>query len=180
MTFIVRHLEAPTWPSGQSYEAIRNDIAETLNGAAPYGAEVRYWVRDVADSLALVCEGYDNDEAWLVPWSRNTDGVIELPARTPGRAQSRHGSRRRASTRAKTCVLPNLGRWRPTTITTEELAPLAEALGVEGDVTVEALKTAAETRANELADAKSKADEAEPARTRPTSRTSGSRSSRPT
>lgn len=69
---------AVVWDPEQSFEGIRNDISEALNGTG-YIGPMRYWVRDVSmDGTALVCEGYDSNDALIAAWTRGADGTITV------------------------------------------------------------------------------------------------------
>lgn len=69
------------WDPGSSFEAIRAAISLVLNPGP--GIESRYWVRDVSDGKALVCEGYgDEGTAWVVTYTVDADGNVTLPPST--------------------------------------------------------------------------------------------------
>lgn len=160
---VVQHAAAgaTVWEPSGSLEDLRSSVNDALN---PLGYDIpgvqQLWVRDIASTgdAALVSEGWGDDaDAYVVAFTVAADGTVTVAARdtwqpaeqtwvAPARKNERHAESRSMS---------------EATITTEELAPLAEKLGVDGDVTIESLTEAAETRANELAELKTKADEAE-------------------
>lgn len=144
------------WDPTEGYMALRERVWRTLN--AGLGPQEELWVRDITDGKALVEDGWGEDAvAYVVPWSL-TDGEVVVAARenwieaeqewvqtaSELAAKVEPGKKTRA---AETRAMPEL------TLTEDAAAELAKSLGLDGDVTVEALTEAAQARANELAEA---------------------------
>lgn len=70
------------WNPDDGLEAIRSAVRDALNPSPPgvdMPGQIRFWVRDVSTSAALVTQGYDDDsEAWVVGFTRNADGSVTL------------------------------------------------------------------------------------------------------
>lgn len=62
------------WDPDEGLEAWRRAVDAALN---PGPGDARYWVRDVTDGKALV-EEYRGQEAWVVPFTRDADGSVEV------------------------------------------------------------------------------------------------------
>jgi hypothetical protein len=154
------------WAPDSSFQSMRDDVNEALNGPPTGGMnEPRFWVRDVnvAGDRALVQDYYsDGCDGWVIPFTRAVDGTVTVapssdwqPVEEGWVAAAKEYERK--FSRAAEPRLMEL------TLTDEQAAALREKLAIDGDaeLTPEALTAAAETRANELADAKAKADAAE-------------------
>lgn len=70
---------AVVWAPEEGYEHIRELLREALNANVPEGEMARYWVMDVAEGKALVCECGKEEKNWVVPFSRREDGVEVAP-----------------------------------------------------------------------------------------------------
>jgi hypothetical protein len=143
------------WEPSESAEAVRSDLREALNGPPPYGPSgAEFWVRDVAISgdAALVANGYgDDQEAWVVPFSRGEDGTVTVAPRSEWIkaeqtwiatakqfADAASGNfERPADTRSKMADL---------NLNDEAQRELASALGVEGEISAETLLAAAKAK----------------------------------
>lgn len=66
------------WKPDESYEAIRSRVSAALNPGP--GMMSRYWVRDIADGKALVCESGDASRTWVVPFTRDDTGDVTVAA----------------------------------------------------------------------------------------------------
>lgn len=74
---------AVVWDPDTSFQALRDNVAEALNGPATGGMnEPRFWVQDVdvVGSRALVGDYYHESytDAWVIPFSRAADGSISI------------------------------------------------------------------------------------------------------
>ena len=158
------------WEPGSSFQSLRDHVSEALNGPPTGGmTEPRYWVSDISldAASALVCDYYDDgQDGYVVPFTRAADGSVRVAPSSDWRpveqgwiASARELEQRliRENRRAAESSVMEL------TLTDDQAAAVRAQLGIDADtdVTAESLVEAAEARANELAEAKRKADEAE-------------------
>lgn len=131
------------WDPGSSLNAIRSDLEQALNPGVTDGPR-RFWVRDVADGTALVCEGYDDNDAWVVPFSRDAEGTV-TPAPSSDWTKAEQAWVETAKSYADRTSRKRVDS-RPMpepTYTDEQRRKFAEATGLETDkVTDEMLATA--------------------------------------
>jgi hypothetical protein len=158
---------AALWDTEDSLEDLRGDLQEALN---PFGYDMpgvtRMWVRDVARSsnVALVCAGYDDDEAYVVPFTVDANGEP-----VPGDRSTWTAAEMTWVAAANELARKN---WRAAesramelTLTDEQVATVREQLGLDADaeLTPEAIAEATEARANELKERDEKIAELEQA-----------------
>jgi len=153
------------WEPGESFGSLRDAVARALNGPPTGGMnEPRFWVSDVnvAGDKALAMDYYDESRtAYVIPFARDANGEVTLsPSSDWTRAEegwiavAKEYARVFAAA-AESTPMPRFE------FTDEQLAALREKLGVEGDLTEDAITAAVDARANELAEATRKAEEAE-------------------
>lgn len=168
-SFVIRYnAGAVVWSPDASLEDLRSDLNEALN---PAGYDIpgipRLWVRDIARSsnVALVREGWDSDdEAWVVPFTVDdaTDTVTPAPRDQWTAAEQTWVATSNELARKNSRPAES----SPMEFTDEQTSALREKFGLEADaeLTPELLLAAGdahEARENELAEAKTKLEEAE-------------------
>lgn len=81
---VVEMADTVAWSADEGFEQIRSAVNAALSAAYPSTAmsEGIPWVRDVAPGKALVTwYAGGEDKAWVVPFSRDADGAVQLAAR---------------------------------------------------------------------------------------------------
>lgn len=160
---------AVVWAPDSSFQSLRDDVSEALNGVPTGGMnEPRFWVCDIdlAGSRALVETYYDDtNDGYVVPFSRTADGSVTVAPSsdwTPVEQGWVAAAKEYATKDADVFQRRAESRSMEITLTDEQAAKVRETLAIEGDapLTPELITAAAETRANELAAAKTAADEA--------------------
>lgn len=186
--FVVYAVGDIVWTAGDSYEAIRNDLSEALNGPETGGmVEPRWWVRDVSpDGKALVVDWHSVDEldAWIVPFTRADDGTITpAPVSAWVKAEAAWVETAKDYSNALSMVraiaaasakfpggrdlvreIRAAAESRPmpdVTLTEEQVAQLKEKLGDSFDGTAEKLLEAFTAQTDRVAELEAKADEAD-------------------
>jgi hypothetical protein len=164
---------AVVWDPEQSFQDLRDDVSEALNGAATGGMiEPRFWVADInlAGDRALVQDYYDDgDDGYVVPFAQNADGSITI-APSSDWVQVEQGWVAAAKEFARKNERPAESRPMELTLTDEQEAQIREQLGLDADaeITPEVLLEANEQRANELAERDAKIAELEQRRNQAT------------
>lgn len=157
---------AVVWTPDSSFQALRDEVSQALNGGPTGGMiEPRFWVQDISVGAdrALAHDYYGGDSVgYVIPFTRNADGSISISPSSDWQtveegwvAAAKEYARKNERAAESRSPMPEI------TLTDEQAAALREQLNVEGDVTPETLVEAATARANELAAAKTKAEETE-------------------
>ena len=157
---------AIVWAPDSSFQSLRDDVNEALNGPATGGMnEPRFWVSDISltGNAALVQDYYDDgDDGWIVPFTRADGGTITIspssdwqPVEQGWVATAAEYSRKNER-RAESSPME-------LTLTDEQATEVRTTLGLaeDAEITADNLVEAAKARANELAEAKTKAEELE-------------------